>query len=67
MVTVSDKQALIAQSYQVEYFPTTYFIGRDGKVFKMETSNLDTATIASIVSNMVEESTDSQVLRNQRP
>lgn len=49
----TDKQALIAQSYQVEYFPTTYFIDREGKVFKMEISNLDTATITSIVNDMV--------------
>jgi peroxiredoxin len=49
----TDRQALIAQSYQVEYFPTTYFIDRNGKVFKVEISNLDTATITSIVNDMV--------------
>lgn len=49
----TDKQALISKSYQVEYFPTTYFIDRNGKVFKMLISNLDTATITSIVNDMV--------------
>ena len=48
----TDQQALIAQSYQVEYFPTTYFIDKQGKVFKMQISNLDTATITSIVNDM---------------
>jgi cytochrome c-type biogenesis protein len=48
----TDRQALIAQSYQVEFFPTTYFIDKDGKVFKMQISNLDTATITSIVNDM---------------
>jgi peroxiredoxin len=49
----TDKQALIAQNYQVEYFPTTYFIDREGKVFKREISNLDTATITSTVNEML--------------
>ena len=48
----TDQQALIAQSYQVEFFPTTYFIDQQGKVFKMQISNLDTATITSIVNDM---------------
>jgi cytochrome c biogenesis protein CcmG/thiol:disulfide interchange protein DsbE len=49
----TDKQALVAQNYQVEYFPTTYFIDREGKVFKREISNLDTATITSTVNEML--------------
>ncbi|MDA1217926.1 MAG: TlpA disulfide reductase family protein [Chloroflexi bacterium] len=48
----TDTQALIAQSYQIEYFPTTYFIDAKGKVFKMEISNLDLETISSIVADM---------------
>jgi peroxiredoxin len=50
----TDKQASIARSYQVKYFPTTYFIDREGRVFKMEISNLDTATITSIINDIVE-------------
>lgn len=48
----TDQQALIAQSYQIEYFPTTYFIDANGKVSKMEISNLDLDTITSIVDDM---------------
>ncbi len=48
----TDLQAQVAQNYQVEYFPTTYFIDEGGKVFRMEISNLDRATIVSIVGSM---------------
>ncbi len=48
----TDLQAQVAQAYQVEYFPTTYFIDERGKVFRMEISNLDRATIVSTVGSM---------------
>ena len=48
----TDRQALIAKSYQIEYFPTTYFIDVNGKVSRMVISNLDQDTIASIISDL---------------
>lgn len=48
----TDLQARVAQAYQVEYFPTTYFIDERGKVYRMEISNLDLATIVSTVDSM---------------
>ena len=48
----TDLQARVAEAYRVEYFPTTYFIDERGKVFRMEISNLDRATIVSIVGSM---------------
>jgi peroxiredoxin len=48
----TDREALIARSYQVEYFPTTYFIDARGRVSRMEISNLDLETIAGIVADM---------------
>ena len=48
----TDLKAQVAQAYQVKYFPTTYFIDERGKVFKMEISNLDRATIVSTVGSM---------------
>ena len=46
------QQALIALSYQVEYFPTTFFIDAKGKIFKKEIRNLDTEAIDSILADM---------------
>ena len=48
----TDHQAQIARSYQIEFFPTTYFIDVNGKVSRMEISNLDQDTIASIISEL---------------
>lgn len=48
----TDQQALIALSYQIEYFPTTIFIDAKGKMFKKEISNLDTEAIDSILADM---------------
>ena len=48
----TDQQALIALSYQVEYFPTTFFIDAKGKIFKKEIRNLDTEAIDSILADM---------------
>ena len=48
----TDHQAQIARSYQIEYFPTTYFIDVNGKVSRMEISNLDQDTISSIISEL---------------
>jgi peroxiredoxin len=48
----TDRNASIAGSYQVEYFPTTYFIDARGRVSRMEISNLDLETIAGIIDDM---------------
>jgi peroxiredoxin len=48
----TDRGASIAQAYQVEYFPTTYFIDARGRVSRMEISNLDQETISSIIADM---------------
>jgi len=48
----TDRQALIARSYQIEYFPTTYFIDAQGRVARIEISNLDLETIAGIIADM---------------
>ncbi len=47
-----DRQQAIAQQYGVEFFPTTYFIDRKGRVAQVEISNLDRDTIVDIVSDM---------------
>ena len=49
----TDQRGAIARSYQVEYFPTTYFIDRQGQVFRMKIANLDAAAISGIVRDML--------------
>ena len=48
----TDLQARIAQAYEVEYFPTTYFINKEGRVFQQEISNLDRERLKAIISQM---------------
>ena len=48
----TDVQARIAQDYQVQYFPTTYFINEKGQVFQQEISNLDRESLTAIISQM---------------
>ena len=48
----TDLQALIAKAYEVQYFPTTYFINKKGRVFQQEISNLDRDSLAAIISQM---------------
>ena len=50
----TDLQARIAQAYEVEYFPTTYFINKEGRVFRLEISNLDRERLTAIISQMTE-------------
>jgi cytochrome c biogenesis protein CcmG/thiol:disulfide interchange protein DsbE len=50
----TDLQALISQTYEVQYFPTTYFINKKGRVFQQEISNLDREGLTAIVSQMTE-------------
>ena len=50
----TDLQAQIAQVYEIEYFPTTYFINKEGRVFQQEISNLDRESLTAILSRMTE-------------
>ncbi|HLF05490.1 MAG TPA: TlpA disulfide reductase family protein [Dehalococcoidia bacterium] len=49
----TDRGAQVAQSYQLQYFPTTYFIGKDGRVFRVEVSTLDAPAITRLVREML--------------
>ncbi len=48
----TDLQARIAQAYEVQYFPTTYFINKEGRVFQQEISNLDRDRLTAIISQL---------------
>ncbi len=50
----TDLQARVAQAYEVEYFPTTYFINKEGRVFQQEISNLDRERLTAIISQMTD-------------
>ena len=50
----TDLQAQIAKAYEVQYFPTTYFINKEGRVFQQEISNLDRERLTAIISKMTE-------------
>jgi peroxiredoxin len=50
----TDKGASTAQAYQLEYFPTTYFIDKKGRVFRAVISTLDAEKIADIVREMMQ-------------
>ena len=48
----TDLQARIALAYEVEYFPTTYFINKNGRVYQQEISNLDRERLTAIIAQM---------------
>jgi len=48
----TDLQAHIAEAYEVQYFPTTFFINKKGRVFQQEISNLDRERLTAIISQM---------------
>ena len=50
----TDSSTLIAQSYELEYFPTTYFIDKSGRISKAWISVLDEETIVGLVRQMTE-------------
>ena len=50
----TDKGAQIAGSYELEFFPTTYFIDKSGRIFKTWISLLDRETIVGLVRQMTE-------------
>ena len=47
-----DPRGAIAQSYEVEFFPTTYFIDKDGEVFRVHISNLDREALTKTLADM---------------
>ncbi len=47
-----DPGGTVAKSYEVEFFPTTYFINREGRVFRVHISNLDLETISGVLADM---------------
>ena len=49
----TDVRALVAQQYAVEYFPTTYFIDRGGRVARQEISRMDADRLAEILSDLL--------------
>jgi len=48
----TDKGARIAEQFQVEVFPTTFFIDKSGRIFQKRISVLDEEKIADIVRDM---------------
>ncbi len=48
----TDRQQTVAQRYGVEFYPTTYFIDRDGNVARVVTRNMDLETIVEILESM---------------
>ena len=50
----TDNSAIIAQSYDLEFFPTTYFIDKSGRIFKTWISLLDQETVVGLVRQMTE-------------
>ena len=49
----TDVQALVAQEYGVEYFPTTYFIDQGGRVQSMEISRMDAESLTEILEDLL--------------
>ncbi len=50
----TDKGGRIARSYELEYFPTTFFIDRAGRIFKRHVATLDEEGIVRIVREMAQ-------------
>lgn len=48
----TDRGQTVAQRYAIEFYPTTYFIDRDGKVARVVTRNMDLETIVEILESM---------------
>ena len=48
----TDRQQTVAQRYGIEFYPTTYFIDRDGKVARVVTRAMDLETIVEILESM---------------
>ncbi len=51
----TDRKETIATAYGIEYYPTTWFIDRDGRVAAIHVSALDADRITSIVRELIED------------
>ena len=49
----TDVRAGVAQSYAVQYFPTTYFIDQGGRVHLMEISRIDVDRLSEILDDLL--------------
>ena len=50
----TDNGTRIAREYEIEYFPTTFFIDESGRIFKKQISTLDEDEIVRIVREMTQ-------------
>ena len=50
----TDEGAKVALAYKLQYFPTTFFIDKTGRIFKEEISTLDEDSIVRIVREMTQ-------------
>ena len=50
----TDRRAEITRAYELLYFPTTIFIDKSGRIFKIELSTLDADKITQIVREMAQ-------------
>ena len=49
----TDRGEAIASAYGIEFYPTTWFIDRDGKVAETHVSTLDAERITDIVGDLI--------------
>ena len=49
----TDVRAMVAEEYQVEYFPTTYFIDQGGRVALQEISRMDADRLEAILADLL--------------
>ena len=49
----TDVRAMVAEEYQVEYFPTTYFIDQGGRVALQEISRMDADRLEAILLDLL--------------
>ena len=48
----TDVRARVAQEYAVQFFPTTYFIDRAGRIHKIEISRMDVDRLTDILEEL---------------
>ena len=48
----TDVRAMVASAYEVQYFPTTYFIDQGGRVHTMEISRMDLDRLTAIIDEL---------------
>jgi len=51
-VAVDDANGTLAQAFGIESFPTTYYVGSDGKVQQATTGETDDATLRSLIGSL---------------